>query len=280
MITIPNLREGYKELVKYVQDNGDRVAPRGFPTTEVRAAVIKVLDPTDTLPLIENRKPNLAIGAAEAVQLIGGFSDPEGMLKVAPQFKNYMNDGKLHGAYGPRVGWQWNEIEESIRKDHDTRQSIALIWQPSRDLNVKKNDLPCTLGFQFFVRNEQLEMHAMMRSNDIYWGLCYDAFQFTQLQITMARAVGLQVGPFTHFAGSLHLYDRDLEAIANLGDPQPEQHIFGIGKGMGEGMRAAQQRAHEIWKGTLSDPTDSEQWFMDTLGPKLREAEIERAGTG
>ena len=48
-----------------------------------------------------------------------------------------------------------------------------------------------------------------MRSNDVWWGVPYDVFQFTFLQIQLAQVLGLEPGVYTHQAGSFHLYDRD-----------------------------------------------------------------------
>ena len=35
-------------------------------------------------------------------------------------------------------------------------------------------------------------------------------FQFTCMQILMAMQLGLEIGTYTHIAGSLHLYERDV----------------------------------------------------------------------
>ena len=49
-----------------------------------------------------------------------------------------------------------------------------------------------------------------MRSNDIWFGLPYDIFQFTSLQILLSMELGVGIGTYTHICGSLHLYERDL----------------------------------------------------------------------
>jgi thymidylate synthase len=48
-----------------------------------------------------------------------------------------------------------------------------------------------------------------MRSNDAYLGLPHDIFCFTMLQEVMARTLGVGLGSYQHYVGSLHLYDRD-----------------------------------------------------------------------
>jgi thymidylate synthase len=46
-----------------------------------------------------------------------------------------------------------------------------------------------------------------MRSNDAYKGLPHDIFCFTMLQEVVARTLGVELGSYSHFVGSLHLYD-------------------------------------------------------------------------
>lgn len=48
-----------------------------------------------------------------------------------------------------------------------------------------------------------------MRSNDIYRGFPGDVFAFTFIQELVANTLGLEVGNYSHFVGSLHLYDCD-----------------------------------------------------------------------
>lgn len=52
-------------------------------------------------------------------------------------------------------------------------------------------------------------MTTYMRSNDLWFGFPYDVFQFTCMQILMSMELELELGTYTHIAGSLHLYERD-----------------------------------------------------------------------
>ena len=61
------------------------------------------------------------------------------------------------------------------------------------------------------IREGQLETVVTMRSNDAFRGLPHDAFSFTMIQEIMARILGHELGTYTQFVGSLHLYDSDLQ---------------------------------------------------------------------
>ena len=41
-------------------------------------------------------------------------------------------------------------------------------------------------------------------------GFPYDVFQFTCMQILMSMELEVEIGTYTHIAGSLHLYERNV----------------------------------------------------------------------
>lgn len=88
---------------------------------------------------------------------------------------------------------------------------MAQIFNRS-DLKPGNGDLPCTTTLQFLPRKGKLHMIATMRSNDVFRGLPGDVFAFTFIQEVVARMLGLEVGIYSHFVGSLHLYDDDQPA--------------------------------------------------------------------
>lgn len=216
-ITVKNLRGGYLDVIDYVLSNGKAVSPRGVKTLEITPATIVVLDPSDVVPLGVNRKPNLAIGAAESCHLVGGISDAEQMVKVTKNFAVFVEEGRLRGAYGPRTREQFPRVADLLKADPDSRQAGAVIWKPD-ELATPSKDVPCTVLLHFKIRDGKLNMYATMRSNDVFWGLCYDAWMFANVQRTLAWALEIPVGTYYHTALSLHAYvDRDRDKFEALG---------------------------------------------------------------
>ena len=98
----------------------------------------------------------------------------------------------------------------------NSRQAVIHIKMPRNTIENPTNDLNCTVCLQFIVRDGKLYCTTYMRSNDLWLGFPYDVFQFTCIQIRMAMELGLDIGSYTHIAGSLHIYERDFEkAIEN-----------------------------------------------------------------
>ena len=83
------------------------------------------------------------------------------------------------------------------------------------DFGETNADVPCTCTLQFLVREDRLHLVTNMRSNDIILGLTHDVFCFTMLQEILARQLGFGLGSYSHIVGSLHLYDKNLNAAQN-----------------------------------------------------------------
>lgn len=212
------MSDGYIEILDFIRICGMPSSPRGLPTREVLGASITVINPADNLPVATGRNLNSKIAYAEALQLVAGRSFPELMVRIAPNFKEFTNGGTwFHGAYGPRLRNQMHKVMDAIRNDPNTRQAVATIWDPSYDGHGDVKDTPCTVALQYFRRGDRLHAVTFMRSNDAWWGVPYDIFQFTFLQQHLASSLGLDVGEYNHFVGSLHMYDRDLEAAEDVG---------------------------------------------------------------
>jgi thymidylate synthase len=255
--------EDYNDVCRDVLRLGRRVSPRGQETVELADAVIRVERSHLTLPLSSTRAPKPAIAAAEALQLVGEVSYPQLMPKITKVFAGFMDGGTFHGAYGPRVRGQFASVVQKIRDDKDTRQAVVTIWDPVYDNLPGYRDYPCTLSLTFCVRDGALETHATMRSNDVWLGLAYDAFQFSQAGIAVARSLGIPPGPHYHHAVSLHAYERDWEKIEDL------RQVDSLDMDCMRGG-TSRDRARDILAGrTIDRPNGYEAWAEIALGPYL-----------
>jgi hypothetical protein len=110
-----------------------------------------------------------------------------------------------------------------------------------------------------------------MRANDAWKGFPNDVFQFTQLQCTAARCLGVGFGTYFHHATSFHLYETDLEKVDQLIDATDAIRVCeGVGDKDGYTWRYYQERARHLFYGQLHDEalTTSEAWLSDALRKK------------
>lgn len=276
-IHVKDGRTGYKTVVDHVVLNGRERSPRGLKTLDAGITTVTLESSYDVLPTKCGRDVSPTIAALEAVQLIGGFSVPELM---PPQFDRFKTvGGTFHGAYGPRVSDQLSHAVAKLRDDPDTRQAVVTIWDaaldnpPYRGHVTTPADVPCTVGFGLQIVNGDLEMHTIMRSNDVWLGTPYDWFQFTQLQRSVANVLGVPAGSYHHTAWSLHIYEEHVEAARSLRTPPDEDWTRGtLPNGLGcwgEDLERVRLVARELVKPksslVIQRLTESEQWYRDML---------------
>jgi len=197
--------------------DGVPVAPRGLATREILGSHLCLTDPRRRLvDLPPVRMLNVAFAAAETVWIVSG-SDERWIHQYNQRLARYADDGHLAGAYGPRLRrWggtvdQLDQVRRILAADPDSRRAVIQLFDPGRDLRGGK-DVPCTLGWRFYLRTGRLHMYSTMRSQDLWLGFCYDTFTATVLQELLAGWLGVEVGEYHHHVDSLHLYATDWDA--------------------------------------------------------------------
>lgn len=274
-------REAFKHMLAEVHAHGDVRSPRGLKTFDLGYTTLELLSPYNALAIGVGRQLSKRVAAAEAIQLIGGFSDPQLLLQASPNFSRYIEpDGEFWGAYGRRIasGKQLENVVRKLTDDPDTRQAIATLWNPIRDNMQHKNDYPCTLALGFSIRHHKLELDVTMRSNDVWRGLPYDLFQFTQLQLTVANVLGIQPGAYRHHTYSLHLYAEDVHDATNvyLDDLDVRPAFLPVGFGGRTPGSISQAMLHarviaSLTGGPIEAPwgdlDESERWYWNALHP-------------
>jgi thymidylate synthase len=198
-------------------ESGSKISPTRGSARELTGVRLEITNPRARLSRTETRgKPFSCLG-----ELCWYLSARDDLQFIEYYIKRYAEDaeadGRIHGAYGRRIfAWdgasQWDRIVARLTERPDSRQNVIQIFDRT-DLTAEYRDIPCTCTLQFLGRDGRLTLVTHMRSNDAFFGLPHDVFCFTMLQELMARSVGLQLGPYIHFAGSLHLYDAHIEEV-------------------------------------------------------------------
>jgi thymidylate synthase len=203
--------EAWWGATEQVMDAGAELASRDGDCREIVGAQL-VVDPERALLLNHHRKAQPCYAAGELVWYLSGTRDGAQIRHYAPSYERFLwPDGTAHGAYGPRIGVSLSVAIDLLRARPQSRQAVVSIWEAD-DLEVAHAggcpDVPCTLALQFLVRGGDVTAVGTMRSNDLWLGTPYDVFCFSSLQLLVAHALGLGLGPYVHQAGSLHLYHR------------------------------------------------------------------------
>lgn len=222
VLTSDNANDLYAATCREVGRRGRPVAPRGRPTVEVMGAHLRLTEPRRRLvDLPPNRRLNPAFAVAEALWILSGSDDPW-IFTYNRVLENFTDDGRLQGAYGPRIRCWRNTVDQLayvrtlLVRDPDSRQAVVQLYDPAHDTRGHR-DVPCTLNYRFYVRDGRLDMHTSMRSNDVWLGLPYDIFTATVLHELMAGWLDVDLGTYHHHVDSLHLYDEHVESADAVG---------------------------------------------------------------
>lgn len=202
--------------LKAIAERGNVDSSRdGAVVAEITDAVFCVEDPTRNTVTNPIRKMPMRYAVGELAWYLSGSNKVKDISRFAKKWAEISDDGETNNsAYGWRIfdkfGFnQWEYVKELLRKDPSSRQAVIHIKDAS---NKPTKDVPCTVYLQFFIRDGKLNLSTHMRSNDIWMGVPYDMFSFCFLQMLMAMELGVEIGHYTHYAGSLHMYSRDYEA--------------------------------------------------------------------
>ena len=201
-----------------VQQNDDSNSRDGDVAGEIINATTVIEDPTRCIMMNKIRKMSMRYAIGEMLWYMSGKNDLCEIQKYTSAWDRMSDDGEtVNSNYGycikHKYGFdQWEYVKNMLADNPGSRQAVIHIKTAD---DKQSNDVNCTVCLQFFVREGKLYMTTYMRSNDIWLGFPYDVFQFAAMQVLLSMELGLELGTYTHIAGSLHLYKRN---VVEVGD--------------------------------------------------------------
>lgn len=201
----------YNVLVKMDLNEGSR---DGGIRGEIINAITEIKDPTRNILKSKIRNLPMRYAIGEMLWYMSGSNSLKEIQKYTKGWDRMSDDGiTVNSNYGycikHKYGFdQWEFVRDELGENPNSRRAVIHIKEAS---DKESKDVNCTVCLQFFIRNDKLYLTTYMRSNDIWMGFPYDVFQFTNMQILMSMELGLEIGTYTHIAGSLHLYERDVK---------------------------------------------------------------------
>ena len=224
--TIDEAWKFWYDRISELAKNGRTDTSRdGAVVGEVINAITTIEDPTRCILRSSVRKLPMRYCVGELLWYLSGNPRLKAIQLYTGAWDRMSDDGKtVNSNYGsiiqhavdchmsdPLEFDQMKMCEELLRKDPNTRQAVIHIKEARNVLVNPTKDLNCTVCLQFFIREGKLYMTTYMRSNDLWMGFPNDVFQFTCMQIYLAMRLNVELGTYTHVAGSLHMYERDYQ---------------------------------------------------------------------
>jgi hypothetical protein len=116
----------------------------------------------------------------------------------------------VQAAEGIRYSWgDLEDVVDLLRTRPGTRQAYLPIWFPEDTGSVEGQRVPCTLGYHFMVRKNQLKIVYYIRSCDFYRHFRDDVYMAARLAQWMAERLGpaIVVDRLVMHISSLHVFE-------------------------------------------------------------------------
>lgn len=134
--------------------------------------------------------------------------------------------GKWAYTYHSRMAEQIPFILEELKRNPYSRRAVIDIRDWKYD---SQTDSPaCLQHIQFFLRDGELDMSVLFRSNDAVKATFMNAFALICLQEKIARELGVDVGNYTHRVNSFHAYMNDWDLLKRYAKDitiKPTKHL-------------------------------------------------------
>lgn len=128
-------------------------------------------------------------------------------------WEKFLNkEGKFDYSYSERVGDQYQIVLNELKVRPNSRQAIIQMFRHDLDhpnFGGKKR-IPCTLTYQFLIRNGAINVLYQMRSCDFGLHFCYDLILASMLAISIGKELTYEIGSGIFSFGSLHEFRHSL----------------------------------------------------------------------
>jgi thymidylate synthase len=126
---------------------------------------------------------------------------------------------KFDYTYSERINFhnQLDNAIESLKEDEHSRRAMVMIFKPE-DTDESMGfatRIPCSISYQFVIRNNKLMVIYYIRSNDYFKHFAIDIWLANAMQEYIVEQLKetypkLKVGSLNYYCGSFHAYNEDL----------------------------------------------------------------------
>jgi thymidylate synthase len=220
---VKKLREEVEMIHKLQSEREPRATHRvnsrelsGVDYKEILGVTFTILDPSDREFMLKENGLSLEFAEKDFEDRVFGPSkNPGEAIKydTTGVLKPYLEeDGKFSYTYSERMHYQLPKIIALLREYPDTRQAFLSIWDPQIDSSrLEKRRVPCSIGYHFFLRYNELHMLYLMRSLCVNKNLGYDIYTASRLLDYVAKELGVRPRFLQFWAGSLHIFREEEE---------------------------------------------------------------------
>lgn len=221
--------------IQHIKENGERFKAHAGNGQQAYDVSYTLLNPKKRLHYLRNPisikyfckellayfrgSLNVHEGLAQASSIWLSLADKNG--RIASNYGYYIFHQKVPSNNTTQYEW----VVRTLEKNLESRKAFININQPHHKIEEGK-DFPCTIGIQFFIKDNHLCCVVSSRSTDIYTGLPYDMgfFAFvTELiyidlktRLAPEKAKNLKLGYVTIKTNFTQIYDKTRHRALSL----------------------------------------------------------------
>ena len=126
---------------------------------------------------------------------------------------------KFDYTYSERINYchQLDNAIAALKDDIHSRRAMIMIFRPEDTLESSgfSTRIPCSIDYQFLIRNNKLMVIYHIRSNDYFKHFAIDIWLANAMQEYIVEQLkdvypNLKVGSLNYYCGSFHAYNEDL----------------------------------------------------------------------
>ena len=228
---VRSLNHQLKNLLTEITLRGTQSSPRGLAVKEIELTTL-ALDSTFSVADSTARPFNWSYLCGE----MAWYLQRDNHIGFIDHFSKFWQniatpEGYVNSNYGTILfGIQMEWAKEALLKDKNTRQAVCFVNSPRYQYDGNK-DFVCTMYIIFWIRDNRLNMKVQMRSNDVFYGLSYDAPFFAFVQQTMwlwikEKYTDLELGTYYHSADNSHFYEKHFEVAEKIMQEDPRDPVY------------------------------------------------------
>ena len=225
--TFNNFAEAYISTLSLLLDCGHQSLSRTGNMLELIGHTVRIMS-IEQVPIPLKRKLDKDFAISFARSITNGDATADNVSNMPERAKQFLRvpanaelPDNFSVMYGPRYNAQIsNVLAELDRHPHSRRAIITVLdaddWAIANNPSLSHLEFSCTLAWQFFIRDNRLNMHTFMRSQS--------ALRIWPIDTVIASAVqkdvlarlrecmpDLQLGSYSVNFGSLHVFDSELD---------------------------------------------------------------------
>jgi thymidylate synthase len=158
--------------------------------------------------------------------MIDGCTDSTEILEKYPNTSRFMEKPKsselpdnFNTFYGPRILQQLPHIIKELTEHPNSRRAVISILDKEDLLLLDKNEsleFPCCDSATFFIRDNKLNIHLHMRSQNMGQVLKLDMYLWGRFTCELADKLNIETGKFTSSVVSAHTFVKDFDYLSNF----------------------------------------------------------------